>query len=102
MAGAGYKSLSTGDVLTASDLNTYGIEQTVMVFASSTARDTALSSAKSEGMFAFLKDALCRSPSKQRQSLILAMFPKLLSRLLQSSHFQQLGNKWRQSLCRQY
>ena len=57
MAGAGYKSFSTGDVLTASDLNTYGIEQTVMVFASSTARDTALSSAKSEGMFAFLKDS---------------------------------------------
>ena len=57
MAGAGYKSFSTGDVLTASDLNTYGIEQTIMVFASSTARDTALSSAKSEGMFAFLKDS---------------------------------------------
>ena len=57
MAGAGYKSFSTGDVLTASDLNTYGIEQTIMVFASSTARDTALSSAKAEGMFAFLKDS---------------------------------------------
>lgn len=57
MAGAGYKSFTTGDVLTASDLNTYGIEQTIMVFASSSARDTALSSAKSEGMFAFLKDS---------------------------------------------
>ena len=31
MAGAGYKSFTTGDVLTASDLNTYGIEQTIMV-----------------------------------------------------------------------
>ena len=57
MAGAGYKSFTTGDVLTASDLNTYGIEQTIMVFASSSARDTALSSAKAEGMFAFLKDS---------------------------------------------
>jgi hypothetical protein len=57
MAGAGYKLFSTGDVLTASDLNTYGIEQTVMVFASSSARDTALSSVKAEGMFAFLKDS---------------------------------------------
>jgi hypothetical protein len=56
MAGAGYKLFSTGDVLTASDLNTYGIEQTVMVFADSAARDTALTSAKSEGMFAFLLD----------------------------------------------
>ena len=56
MAGAGYKEFTTGDVLTASDLNTYGIEQTVMVFASSSARDTALTSVKAEGMFAFLKD----------------------------------------------
>ncbi len=57
MAGAGYKLFSTGDVLTASDLNTYGIEQTVMVFADSSARDTALTSVKAEGMFAFLKDS---------------------------------------------
>jgi len=57
MAGAGYKLFSTGDVLTASDLNTYGIEQTVMVFADSAARDTALTSVKAEGMFAFLKDS---------------------------------------------
>ena len=57
MAGAGYKSFTTGDVLTATDLNTYAVEQSVMVFASSSARDTALASAKAEGMFAFLKDS---------------------------------------------
>ena len=57
MAGAGYKNFSTGDVLTATDLNTYAVEQSVMVFATSTARDTALASAKAEGMFAFLKDS---------------------------------------------
>ena len=54
MAGAGYKSFSSGDVLTASDVNTYLMQQTVMVFADATARDSAISS-PSEGMLAFLK-----------------------------------------------
>ena len=56
MAGAGYFEFSTGTVLTAVQCNTLFNEQTIMVFASSSARDTALSSAKAEGMFAFLKD----------------------------------------------
>lgn len=55
MAGAGFKVWSTGDLINASEFNTYIMEQTVMVFASSTARDSAISS-PSEGMFAFLKD----------------------------------------------
>ena len=53
MAGAGYKSFSTGDVLTASDVNTYLMQQTIMVFANATARDAAITS-PSEGMNAFL------------------------------------------------
>ena len=57
MAGAGYKLFATGDVLTASDVNTYLNEQTIMVFASTSARDTALTSVKAEGMFAFNTDA---------------------------------------------
>ena len=56
MAGAGYKLFATGDVLTAAQVNTYLNEQTIMVFADSSARDTALTSVKSEGMFAFLLD----------------------------------------------
>jgi len=52
MAGAGYKLFSTGDVLTASDLNTYVMQQTIMVFATATARDAALGS-PSDGMFAY-------------------------------------------------
>ena len=56
MAGAGYFEFSTGTVLTAVQCNTLFNEQTIMVFASSSARDTALSSAKAEGMFSFLKD----------------------------------------------
>ncbi len=55
MAGAGFKVWSTGDLVNASDFNTYIMEQTVMVFASTSARDSAISS-PSEGMFAFLKD----------------------------------------------
>jgi hypothetical protein len=56
MAGAGYKLFNTGDVLTAAQVNTYLQEQTVMVFASSTARTTALSGVLSEGMVSYLQD----------------------------------------------
>jgi len=56
MAGAGYKLFSTGDVLSASDVNTYLQQQTVMVFASAAARTTALASVLAEGMVTYLKD----------------------------------------------
>ena len=56
MAGAGYKLFSTGDVLSASDVNTYLQQQTVMVFASAAARTSALTSVLSEGMLSYLKD----------------------------------------------
>jgi hypothetical protein len=56
MAGAGYKLFATGDVLTAAQVNTYLMQQSVMVFASSTARNTALSGVVSEGMLAYLLD----------------------------------------------
>jgi len=57
MAGAGYKDFTAGDVLTAAQVDTYLMEQSTMVFASASARDTALSAAKSEGMMAYLSDA---------------------------------------------
>jgi len=56
MAGAGYKLYSTGDVLSASDVNTYLQQQTIMVFASAAARTTALASVLAEGMVTYLKD----------------------------------------------
>ena len=56
MAGAGYKLFAAGDVLSASDVNTYMMQQTVMVFANSTARTTALSSVLAEGMVSYLRD----------------------------------------------
>jgi hypothetical protein len=56
MAGAGYKLFTTGSVLTASEVNTYLNEQTVMVFANAAARTTALASVLAEGMVSYLKD----------------------------------------------
>jgi hypothetical protein len=56
MAGAGYKLFGTGDVLTAAQVNTYLNEQTVMVFADSAARTTALSGVLAEGMMSYLQD----------------------------------------------
>ena len=55
MAGAGYKQWTTGAVLTSSDMNTYVGDQVVMVFASSSARSSAVSS-PTEGMVSYLKD----------------------------------------------
>ena len=55
MAGAGFKLFQNGNVLIASEVNTFMMEQQIMVFAGTAARGTALPS-PSEGMFAFLKD----------------------------------------------
>ena len=54
MAGAGYKLFNTGDVLTAAQVNTYLMEQSVMRFATTTARDTALSGVLAEGMLCYI------------------------------------------------
>lgn len=56
MAGAGYKLFNTGDVLTAAQVNTYLMQQTVMVFANASARTSALSSVLAEGMLSYLQD----------------------------------------------
>ena len=56
MAGAGYKLFNTGDVLLASEVNTYLMQQTVMSFADSAARTTALSGVLAEGMVSYLRD----------------------------------------------
>jgi hypothetical protein len=56
MAGLGYKSFSAGEVLTAANVQGYLQDQVVMVFNSSAARGSALGTAVSEGMIAYLKD----------------------------------------------
>ena len=50
-----YKIWASGDVLTASDVNTYLMQQAVTFFASSAARDAAITSPV-EGMVAYLED----------------------------------------------
>lgn len=54
-AGLGYIEFATGDILTASIANGYLASQTVMVFASSAARSSAITSPQ-EGMISYLKD----------------------------------------------
>jgi hypothetical protein len=56
MAGAGYKLFNTGDVLLASEVNTYLQQQVTMVFANAAARTTALSGVLAEGMMSYLQD----------------------------------------------
>ena len=55
LAGAGFKLFQNGNVLLASEVNNFIMEQQIMVFANAAARDAAITS-PSEGMFAFLKD----------------------------------------------
>jgi hypothetical protein len=60
MAGAGAKLFTSGSVLTADQVNTYLMDQAIMKFASTTARDAAFGGAGeptlSEGMFAYTTD----------------------------------------------
>ena len=55
--GSGYKDFEAGNVLAAADVDGYLMRQTVMTFASSAARDTALSAVLDEGMVAYLEDS---------------------------------------------
>lgn len=55
MAGLGYKVFTAGEVLTAADLQGYGIDQVVAVFANEAAAGSAIPS-PTEGQFRFLKD----------------------------------------------
>lgn len=52
---AGFKVWTTGDLVNASDFNSYLQEQVIGRFANASARDSAISSPE-EGMFAFLLD----------------------------------------------
>jgi hypothetical protein len=56
MAGAGFHDFVAGDILTAAQVDTYLMQQTVMTFASDAARDTALSGSLSEGLHCYTTD----------------------------------------------
>jgi hypothetical protein len=55
--GSGFKDFAPGGVLTAADVDGYLMRQTVMTFATSAARDSALSGVLDEGMYAYLEDS---------------------------------------------
>jgi len=56
MAGLGRKVFTAGDILAAADVQGYLQDQVVQVYDSSSARSSALGTAVSEGMVAYLKD----------------------------------------------
>lgn len=56
MAGLGRKVFTAGEVLTAANVQNYLMDQTVMVFASSAARSSAIGTATTEGMVTYLAD----------------------------------------------
>jgi hypothetical protein len=51
-----YKDFTVGQILTASEVDTYLMNQAVMVFDNSSARSSALGTAVIEGMVSYLKD----------------------------------------------
>ena len=55
MAGLGYKVFTAGEVLTAANLQGYAVDQSVMVFADSAARSSALGT-PTQGMVSYLQD----------------------------------------------
>lgn len=56
MAGLGYKKFVAGEVLTSNDLQSYAVDQSIMVFSGTAARGSAIGTAASEGMFTYLAD----------------------------------------------
>jgi hypothetical protein len=55
MAGLGRKTFTAGDILTAAQVQGYLQDQSIMVFAGTAARASAIAS-PSEGMFTYLSD----------------------------------------------
>jgi hypothetical protein len=56
--GSGYRTFTAGEVLTASNVQDYLMDQSVMVFADSTARETGIGTANfEEGMVSYLEDS---------------------------------------------
>ena len=51
-----FKDFAAGDILTAADVDDYLMRQSIMTFADSATRDTALSAVLAEGMFCYLDD----------------------------------------------
>jgi len=57
MAGLGWRKFQAGEVLTASNLQSYAVDQSVQVYAGTAARGSAIGTAVTEGMMSYLADS---------------------------------------------
>lgn len=57
MAGLGWRKFQAGEVLTANNFQSYGVDQTVQRYAGTAARGSAIGTAVSEGMVSWLDDS---------------------------------------------
>lgn len=57
MAGSGRRTFAAGEVLTASNVMNYLMDQSIMTFAGTAARGSAIGTAVAEGMVSYLKDS---------------------------------------------
>jgi len=57
MAGLGWRKFQAGEVLTASNLQSYAVDQSVQVYAGTAARGSAIGTAVTEGMVSYRSDA---------------------------------------------
>jgi hypothetical protein len=56
MAGLGWRKFQAGEVLTAANLQSYAVDQSVQVYAGTAARGSAIGTATTEGMVSYLAD----------------------------------------------
>jgi hypothetical protein len=56
MAGLGWRKFAAGEVLTATNMQGYGIDQSIMSFAGTAARGSAIGTAVAQGMTSFQQD----------------------------------------------
>jgi hypothetical protein len=57
MAGLGWRRFQAGEVLTAANLQSYAVDQSVQVYAGTAARGSAIGTAVTEGMMSYLADS---------------------------------------------
>jgi hypothetical protein len=73
MAGAGYKTFAVGEKLTANNVNTYLMDQTIPVFATTAARDSAIGSpAEGQTVYITLNDIYQYYNGSSWQNLLFA------------------------------
>lgn len=93
MAGAGYRSFSDGAVLTATQVQTFLMDQAVMVFAGTAARGSALPT-PSEGMICYLQDTDAVQVYNGSSWSTLGQAPAVLSSPSATGTYTASGTAW--------